>query len=698
MASLKLLPPPQLLPLLIIISNSFMIIKVQTFDKEPMNCSVTISQCNASLYHITENDNLSSIEDIASRYSVEVSNLKPIRHPNNDKDDYLVTVPCTCLNTSELSGYFYKTTYTVYPNDTEQNISNNVYSGQTWILGNHSFLGISEPLTIYLLCGCSKKSESDEIVVTYTVQKAETLFTIASFLNSTLENMKNSNRILNSNPSFIDVGWVLFIPSDLNGTPMASDNRGKGNKSTKIKIVVGILAGLAALLLLPTALILIVWRKTRKGASKKSVSNRTPSDPFHKKIVKDEKPFESEKPAIFSLEEIEEATDYFDETRKIGVGGYGSVYFGVMGEKEVAIKKMRSNKSKEFYAELKVLCKIHHINIVELLGYASGEDHLYLVYEYVANESLSNHLHDPLLRGYQPLSWNARVQIALDAAKGLEYIHDYTKARYVHRDVKTSNILLDEKYRAKVADFGLVRLVERTNDEDTNIATRLVGTPGYLPPESVKELKTTPKTDVFAFGVVLSELVTGKRALFRDSLEANKMKSLITVVNKIFEDNDPETALENVIDRNLQGCYPLKDVFQMVVLAERCLREDPLERPEMRQVVEALSHLMMSSMEWEASLREKNSVTISTPQAFHLQGDKFVAESQGRLLYLKLGYSHEVELTVPPAVRVFCFKNNVVCCTGIDKQRGHQFAATVRSCKPPEVYKGKGRIPLLVPN
>ncbi|CAL5373510.1 unnamed protein product [Camellia sinensis] len=113
------------------------------------------------------------------------------------------------------------------------------------------------------------------------------------------------------------------------------------------------------------------------------------------------------------------------------------------------IKKMRSNKSKEFFAELKVLCKIHHINVVELLGYASGDDHLYLVYEYIQNGSVSDHLHDPLLKGHQPLSSTARTQIALDAVKGIEYIHDHTKARYVHRDIKTSNILLDETLRAK---------------------------------------------------------------------------------------------------------------------------------------------------------------------------------------------------------------------------------------------------------
>ncbi|CAK9142239.1 unnamed protein product [Ilex paraguariensis] len=231
---------------------------------------------------------------------------------------------------------------------------------------------------------------------------------------------------------------------------------------------------------------------------------------------------ESDKPVIYRLEEIDEATGNFDVARKIGEGGYGSVYFGILREQEVAVKKMKSSKSKEFLVELKVLCKIHHINVVELLGYASGDNHLYLVYEYVQNGSLNVRLHDPLLK--------ARAYIALDAARGIEYIHDHTRARYVHRDIKTSNILLDQGLRAKVGDFGLAKLVERSDEEDL-IVTRLVGTPGYLAPESIQEIQTTSKADVFAFGVVLAELITGQRALVRDNREPNRMKSLISVVS-----------------------------------------------------------------------------------------------------------------------------------------------------------------------
>ncbi|KAG6422614.1 hypothetical protein SASPL_119193 [Salvia splendens] len=276
-----------------------------------------------------------------------------------------------------------------------------------------------------------------------------------------------------------------------------------------------------------------------------------------------------------SIEEIAEATGDFEETRIIGRGGYGSVYHDVIGEKEVAIKKMRSNNSKEFLAEIKVLCKITHNDVVELMGYATGDDNLYLVYVYIPNGSLGYHLHDPL-KGHQPLSWSARTQIALDAAR-------------------------DEGLRAKVADFGLAKLVGRSN-EDEFIATRLVGTSGYLPPESVKEMQVTTKTNVFAFGVVLAELITGKRALIRDNQEPNKMKSLITVVKNMFNEEDAASALQVMVDGNVKDNYPGEDVYKMAEIAEWCLSEEAVDRPEMREVVVALARIRMSSIEWEASL------------------------------------------------------------------------------------------------
>ncbi|KAK2636572.1 hypothetical protein Ddye_031364 [Dipteronia dyeriana] len=569
----------------------------------PFPCSGKIKTCNASLYHI---NNGIPQEQIASLYSVNTTQLKPILH-SRDQVDYLITVPCSCeiidVNTS---GYFYDTSYLVQPNDSFYDVSNRFYSGQVWPVGEENDLNVSVSHPMNLLCGCVENEA--QVVVTYTVQNHDTLSGIANLLSAEISGVQRMNTMLTQNPSYIDVGWVLYVPMEKNGLPHAHM---KGMSRREWFIVIGILSAATLLSMITLTIILLRRKKSRqnieedpKTASKVlSYSNRNYSfqNKLHKEQFEDATGFESERPVIFSLEEVEKATDNFDESKIIGRGGYGSVFLGMLGGQEVAIKKMRSNKSKEFFAELKVLCKIHHINVVELLGYASGDDHLYLVYEYVINGSLSDHLHDPLLKGYQPLTWTARTQIALDAAKGIEYIHDHTKARYVHRDIKTSNILLDVGLRAKVADFGLAKLVERSNEEEM-IATRLVGTPGYLPPESLKELQVTSKTDVFAFGVVLAELITGQHALSRDNREPTKLKSLITVVYNIFKDDNPDTALEEVIDGNLRGSYPLEDVYKMVEIAEWCLNEDPFNRPEIRDILVTLSQIVMASTEWEASL------------------------------------------------------------------------------------------------
>ncbi|KAF9605867.1 hypothetical protein IFM89_019126 [Coptis chinensis] len=581
----------------------------------PLPCTEKETTCNSYLYHISEG---LTTEQIASYYSVSTSQLKAIYHKT--KPDYLISVPCTCKEVDGTVGYFYDTSYKVLSGDTFVNITTKIYSGQAWTAGEENFLA-GENHTIHLVCGCVERNS--QVVVTYTVQDHDTLSGIASLLSAKLEGIERLNTKLTENPGYIDVGWVLLVPKEINGLQLSKGRR------KKWPMIIGILSS-ATLISIGTLLILLLKRKRARELSEedpkavsKTISSRRTNSLQSQYCNEDITTFETERPAIFTLDDVEEATANFHESRKIGEGGYGSVYFGVLGEQKVAVKKMKSNKSKEFFAELKVLCKIHHINVVELQGYASGDDHLYLVYEYVQNGALSDHLHDPLLKGHQPLSWTARAQIALDAARGIEYIHDHTKAHYVHRDIKTSNILLDEGLRAKVADFGLVKLVERTNEDDF-MATRLVGTPGYLPPESVRELQTSSKTDVFAFGVVLAELITGQRALIRDKHEPSKMKSLISVVYTIFQDDEPEQALEAIIDGNIRDGYPTEEVYKnrpqrkfyhkaccsckftmlktMAEIAEWCLSEDAVNRPEMREIVVTLSQILMSSVEWEASL------------------------------------------------------------------------------------------------
>nr|CAB3483657.1 unnamed protein product [Digitaria exilis] len=271
--------------------------------------------------------------------------------------------------------------------------------------------------------------------------------------------------------------------------------------------------------------------------------------------------------------------------------------------RKAAIKKMDMQASHEFLAELKVLTHVHHLNLVRLIGYCT-EGSLFLVYEYIENGNLSQHLRGT---GYEPLSWAARVQIALDSARGLEYIHEHTVPVYIHRDIKSANILIDKNYRAKVlivADFGLTKLTEVGN---TSLPTRgIVGTFGYMPPEYARYGDVSPKVDVYAFGVVLYELISAKDAIVRSTESASDSKGLVYLFEEALNTPDPKEGLKRLIDPALGEDYPIDSILKLTVLARACTQEDPKARPTMRSVVVALMTLSSTSEFWDMNALHEN--------------------------------------------------------------------------------------------
>ncbi|KAG5545183.1 hypothetical protein RHGRI_017611 [Rhododendron griersonianum] len=205
----------------------------------------------------------------------------------------------------------------------------------------------------------------------------------------------------------------------------------------------------------------------------------------------------------FSYEELAKATNDFNIANKIGQGGFGASYYAELQGKKAAIKKMAMQASREFLAELKVLTHVHHLNLVHLIGYCV-EGSLFLVYEYIENGNLSQHLRGS---GKEPLPWSTRVQIALDSARGLEYIHEHTVPVYIHRDIKSANILIDKNFHGKVSDFGLAKLTE----VGVSLPTRLVGTFGYMPPECFNrwEMVLNRVKDGLSVGVIAGIAVAG---------------------------------------------------------------------------------------------------------------------------------------------------------------------------------------------
>ncbi|GAB2216108.1 hypothetical protein Droror1_Dr00023876 [Drosera rotundifolia] len=295
----------------------------------------------------------------------------------------------------------------------------------------------------------------------------------------------------------------------------------------------------------------------------------------------------------FTYQELKSATGNFRPDSILGEGGFGYVFKGWVEENStapakpgtgvtVAVKSLKPDGlqgHREWVAEVDFLRQLHHPNLVKLIGYCIEGDQRLLVYEFMNRGSLENHL----FRRTIPLPWTSRMKIALCAAKGLAFLHGNVEP-VIYRDFKTSNILLDSDFNAKLSDFGLARAGPQ--GDKTHVSTRVVGTYGYAAPEYVMTGHLTCKSDVYSFGVVLLEILTGRRAVDkrRPSLEQNLVawaKPYLTDSRKLYQLVDPRLELN----------YSIRGVQKVAQLAYNCLIRDPKSRPSMDEVVKSLSSL-----------------------------------------------------------------------------------------------------------
>ncbi|KMZ60279.1 Protein kinase family protein [Zostera marina] len=305
----------------------------------------------------------------------------------------------------------------------------------------------------------------------------------------------------------------------------------------------------------------------------------------------------------YSYDELARGTNNFSMENKIGSGGFGVVFYAELRGEKTAIKKMDVQSAREFIAEFNVLTRVYHVNLVRLIGFCI-KGHLFLIYEFIQNGNLSEHLRRTKR---PPLSWASRVQIALDSARGLEYIHEHTVPVYVHRDVKSPNILIDMNFHAKVADFGLAKL---TDVGGIASRTRLVGTFGYMPPEYAQYGDVSSKVDVYAFGVVLYELISAKKAIFKTGPLGTETLGLVGLFEGILNQPEPIEELRKVIDPRLGDNYPTDDIFKLAMLGKACTQENPESRPNMRSVVVSLIMLSLSSSKWDARLIDEDKTLV----------------------------------------------------------------------------------------
>ncbi|KAF3946269.1 hypothetical protein CMV_027449 [Castanea mollissima] len=294
---------------------------------------------------------------------------------------------------------------------------------------------------------------------------------------------------------------------------------------------------------------------------------------------------------IFSFTELKVATKNFRPDTVLGEGGFGQVFKGWLEDKGqsksgngmvIAVKKLNSESLQgfqEWQSEVNVLGRLSHPNLVKLLGYCQEDRELLLIYEFMQKGSLENHLFG---RGsaVQPLPWDIRLKIAIGAARGLAFLHTSDK-QVIHRDIKTSNILLDESYTAKISDFGLAKLGPSASQ--SHVTTQVMGTYGYAAPEYVATGHLYVKSDVYGFGVVLVEILTGLRAL-----DTNRPSGKHNLVDWVKPYLSERRKLKQIMDSRLEGKYPSKAVFHISQLALKCLAAEPKHRPSMKEVLEKL--------------------------------------------------------------------------------------------------------------
>ncbi|CAL9750668.1 unnamed protein product [Musa acuminata subsp. burmannicoides] len=318
---------------------------------------------------------------------------------------------------------------------------------------------------------------------------------------------------------------------------------------------------------------------------------------------------------IFTYSELRAATKNFRPDQVLGEGGFGVVYKGVIDESvrpgsetiQVAVKELKSDGlqgDKEWLAEVNYLGQLSHPNLVKLIGYCCEGDHRLLVYEYMASGSLDKHL---FRRVCLTMPWSTRMKIALGAAKGLAFLHAAERS-IIYRDFKTSNILLDEDYNAKLSDFGLAK--EGPTGDQTHVSTRVVGTYGYAAPEYIMTGHLTARSDVYGFGVVLLEMLLGRRAM--DKSRPSRHQNLVEWARPLLING---RKLLKILDPRMEGQYSNRVATDVASLAYRCLSQNPKGRPTMNQVVESLESLQDLPENWEGILFQSSEAAVTLYEA-----------------------------------------------------------------------------------
>ncbi|CAN1323646.1 LysM domain receptor-like kinase 4 [Linum perenne] len=583
-------------------------------------CNTLNSSCQSFLI-FRSTPHYSSIQQISSLTSSEAAEIALLNdvqnHPSSEfvvDKDVIVPVSCSCSgNNSNSNTRFTLTsshlTYFVVATDTFQGLAScaAVKQENPW-----PDLELSPGIKIQvpLRCACPTKdqvSNGVNYLLTYPMSFDDSLPDLARRFNVTEEDILEANNLSrneNEDPHLVP-GTTILIPLSRfpqplmtvihkkvprNGAPPADvygrEGRRKRSKN-KILELAGI--GVACFLLMVSIIVAVAFviqgNRKKKNVKKKDVGE------MRKERAKEDLRFgiaSCERVLkVFGIDEVKEATGNFSSRNKIK----GSVYSGEFDGKVVAVKR-KISRGTNISQEVNILMKINHFNVIKLHGICDDGQCFYLVSEYMESGCLKDWLRCDNQKKGGGGRWETRIQMALDVANGLHYLHNFTEPAYVHKDIKSSNVLLNSNLRAKITNFSLARAAAR----DSALTPHLIGTRGYLAPEYLETGEVTPKVDVYAFGVVLLELITGKEAVLGRGNE-KETTLLSTTIVRLMEKGDLENDWRLYVDSSLVNNHKSGNEMEKVGLdlfrmSLGCLRKEAETRPSMEEIVSNLVKIL----------------------------------------------------------------------------------------------------------
>lgn len=591
------------------------------------DCNGVNSTCQAYLTFRSQPpyNTVTSISTLLNANATELSQLNSVSETAAFGTGETVLVPtrCSCL------GQFYQAnaTYVIQAGDTPFLIANNTFEGlstchaiQVERSDRTTNIYTGSKLTVPLRCACpTEKQAADGIryLLSYLITWGQTVSGISAIFGVDTGVTLEANQLSERDSNIYPFTTLLVPLSDQPSrsqtiapppppttssppppsplTPATSSNDHKW-----VYMLVGVLGGVSLTSLIGFTVFWFCFHLKRKQIAPPVVSSASQSfeaivKPGEKRLDVDEESefMESlnsiaQSLKVYKFEELKSATQDFSPNCLIK----GSVYKGTINGDLAAIKKMHGDVSKE----IQLLNTIHHHNLIRLSGVCFNDSHWYLVYEFAVNGSLSDWIYHGEQNTNKSLNWIQRIQVVLDVANGLDYLHSYTTPPYVYKNLESSNIVLDDEFRAKLINFELARSAEGQEGQFA-LTRHIVGTQGYMSPEYLENGMVSTKLDVYGLGVLMLEIVTGKHV---SDLYENVNKNLSEVLDDVLEKEDVDAI--DFMDPNLQGNYPPQLAMSVIRLIDACLDKDPSARPDMNEVSQSLSRVLTTSQAVEVSV------------------------------------------------------------------------------------------------